>query len=105
MFGCSFGAQPKKTDDILGVRALHGVCGAWGELACGIFRTAAFGGLGNVSFMAQLIGTIADFAITVSGDLKVYGLISRTLGIRLSEEEEFNGADLSIHRIKANPEG
>ena len=72
----------------------RGVCGAWVELACGIFRTAAFGGLGNVSFMAQLIGTIADFAITVPGDLKVYGLISRTLGIRLSEEEEFNGADL-----------
>jgi len=54
--------------------------------------------------MAQLIGTIAGVAIAVSGGLIVYGLISRKLGIRLSEEE-FDGADLSIHHIKANPEG
>jgi Amt family ammonium transporter len=94
----------KKLDDVLGVWALHGVCGAWGGLACGIFGATAFGGLGGVSFMAQLIGTVTGVGIAVTGGLIVYGIISNTLGIRLSEEQEFNGADLSIHRIKANPE-
>ena len=94
----------KRIDDVLGVWALHGVCGAWGGLACGIFGTVTFGGLGGVSFIAQLIGTIVGVTIAVLGGLMVYGLISRTLGIRLSEEEEFDGADLSIHRIKATPE-
>ena len=98
-------SNQKNIDDVLGVWALHGVCGAWGGLACGIFGTDAFGGLGGVSFMAQLIGTITGVSIAVFGGLTVYGLISHTLGIRLSEEEEFDGADLSIHRIKANPEG
>ncbi|MBU29314.1 MAG: ammonium transporter [Gammaproteobacteria bacterium] len=97
-------SNQKNIDDVLGVWALHGVCGAWGGLACGIFGTDAFGGLGGVSFMAQLIGTITGVSIAVFGGLTVYGLISHTLGIRLSEEEEFDGADLSIHRIKANPE-
>ena len=54
--------------------------------------------------MAQLIGTIVGVSIAVFGGLTVYGIISHTLGIRLSEEEEFDGADLSIHRIKANPD-
>ena len=97
---------PKQTrlDDVLGVWALHGVCGAWGALACGIFGTTAFGGLGGVSFMAQLIGTITGVGIAVISGLIIYGVIRQTLGLRLSEEEEFDGADLAIHRIKANPE-
>ena len=97
-------SKQKRLDDVLGVWALHGVCGAWGGLACGIFGATAFGGLGGVSFMAQLIGTVTGVGIAVMGGLIVYGIISNTLGIRLSEEQEFNGADLSIHKIKANPE-
>ncbi|CAI8266581.1 MAG: Ammonia channel [Gammaproteobacteria bacterium] len=94
----------KKLDDVLGVWALHGVCGAWGGLACGIFGATAFGGLGGVSFAAQLIGTVTGIGIAIVGGLVVYGVLSQTLGIRLSEEQEFDGADLSLHRIKANPE-
>ena len=94
----------KKLDDVLGVWALHGVCGAWGGLACGIFGATTFGGLGGVSFAAQLIGTVTGVGIAVAGGLVVYGVLSQTLGIRLSEEQEFDGADLSLHRIKANPE-
>ena len=98
-------SKQKKLDDVLGVWALHGVCGAWGGLACGIFGTEAFGGLGGVSLMAQLIGTSSGIAIAFVSGLIIYGVLRQTSGLRLSEEEEFIGADLSIHRIKASPEG
>ena len=88
-----------KFDDVLGVWPLHGLCGAWGGIACGIFGTEAMGGLGGVSLMSQLIGTIAGIAVALIGGFIVYGLVKAVSGIRLSEEEEFNGADLSIHKI------
>ena len=88
-----------KFDDVLGVWPLHGLCGAWGGIACGIFGTEAMGGLGGVSLMSQLIGTLAGIAVALIGGFIVYGLVKAVSGIRLSEEEEFNGADLSIHKI------
>ncbi len=97
-------SKQKQFDDVLGVWALHGVCGVWGGLACGIFGTQALGGLGGVSLAAQALGTVTGVAIALIGGLIVYGAIKATLGLRLSEEDEFNGADLAIHRIKANPE-
>jgi Amt family ammonium transporter len=93
-----------KIDDVLGVWPLHGLCGAWGGIAAGIFGARALGGLGGVHFGAQLVGTILGVAIALVGGFIVYGLLKRTLGLRLSPEEEFNGADLSIHRIGATPE-
>ena len=93
-----------KIDDVLGVWPLHGLCGALGGIACGIFGSKALGGLGGVSFMSQLIGTMMGIAIAVVGGLIVYGGIKALVGIRLNQEEEFNGADLSIHKISATPE-
>lgn len=93
--------QTKKIDDVLGVWPLHGVCGAWGGLAAGIFGLEALGGLGGVSFTAQLIGTVAGITVALLGGFIVYGIISKVSDIRLSEEEEFRGADLSIHKIGA----
>lgn len=90
-----------KLDDVLGVWPLHGVCGAWGGIGAGIFGSEALGGLGGVSFMAQLAGTLAGILVAVTGSVLVYGGIQAVMGIRLSEEEEFNGADLSIHKIEA----
>ncbi len=94
-----------KIDDVLGVWPLHGICGALGGIACGIFGSKALGGLGGVSFMSQLIGTMMGIAIAVVGGLIVYGGIKALVGIRLNQEEEFNGADLSIHKISATPDG
>ncbi|MAS24845.1 MAG: ammonium transporter [Oceanospirillaceae bacterium] len=91
-------------DDVLGVWPLHGLCGAWGGIAAGIFGTEAFGGLGGVTFMAQLVGTLAGILIAVVGGFIVYGLIKAVSGIRLSQEDEFNGADLAIHKIAATNE-
>ncbi|MFZ3018571.1 MAG: ammonium transporter [Gallionella sp.] len=93
-----------KIDDVLGVWPLHGLCGAWGGIAAGIFGMQSLGGLGGVSFMSQLIGTLLGIAIAFIGGYAVYGAIKKLVGIRLDPEEEFNGADLSIHKITATPE-
>ncbi|MDP2142631.1 MAG: ammonium transporter [Gallionella sp.] len=93
-----------KIDDVLGVWPLHGLCGAWGGIAAGIFGAKALGGLGGVSLMSQLIGTLLGIAIAFIGGYAVYGVIKKLVGIRLDAEEEFNGADLSIHKITATPE-
>ena len=86
-------------DDVLGVWPLHGICGAWGGIAAGIFGSSSLGGLGGVSFTAQLIGTLAGVVIALVGGFVVYGASKAISGLRLTEEEEFNGADLSIHKI------
>lgn len=90
-----------KIDDVLGVWPLHGLCGAWGGIAAGIFGTQAFGGLGGVSLTSQLIGTAAGVVFATAGGFLVYGVLKSTVGIRLTEEEEFDGADLSIHKISS----
>lgn len=88
-----------KIDDVLGVWPLHGLCGAWGGIACGIFGSKALGGLGGVSLGAQVIGTGIGIAVALAGGAIVYGALKAVLGLRLGAEEEFNGSDLSIHRI------
>jgi ammonium transporter, Amt family len=90
-----------KLDDVLGVWPLHGLCGAWGGLAAGIFGSKALGGMGGVSFMSQLIGTSLAILIALIGGFVVYGLLRKLVGIRLTAEEEYEGADLSIHKISS----
>ncbi len=93
-----------KIDDVLGVWPLHGLCGAWGGLAAGIFGLKSLGGIGGVSLMSQLAGTAMGIVIATLGGLLVYGVLKRTVGIRLDPEQEHEGADLSIHKITATPE-
>ena len=93
-----------KIDDVLGVWPLHGLCGAWGGIACGIFGARALGGMGGVSFAAQLIGTLGAVGWALLAGALVYGGIKRITPLRLTLEEEYDGADLSIHRIGATPE-
>jgi Amt family ammonium transporter len=98
-------AQNKwKIDDVLGVWPLHGLCGAWGGIAAGIFGSRALGGLGGVSLPSQLAGTVLGIVIAGLGGLLVYGVLKATIGLRLDAEQEFDGADLSIHKITATPE-
>jgi Amt family ammonium transporter len=93
-----------KIDDVLGVWPLHGICGAWGGIAAGIFGAKALGGIGGVAFAAQVIGTTMGIVIAVAGSAIVYGVLRATLGLRLDAEEEYHGADLTIHRISATAE-
>lgn len=93
-----------KIDDVLGVWPLHGLCGTWGGLAAGIFGLQGLGGMGGVSFMAQLAGTVLGVLIALAGGWLVYGVLKKTMGLRLDPEQEFQGADLSIHHISSTPE-
>jgi len=93
-----------KIDDVLGVWPLHGLCGTWGGIAAGIFGTQALGGIGGVSLSAQFIGTAMGVIWAFAGGWLVYGALKVTMGLRLSQEDEFDGADLSIHKISATPD-
>jgi Amt family ammonium transporter len=93
-----------KIDDVLGVWPLHGVCGAWGGIAAGIFGSKALGGLGGVALASQFIGTLTGVLVAVVGGLVVYGSLKAAIGLRLDAEEEYHGADLTIHKITATPE-
>jgi Amt family ammonium transporter len=93
-----------RIDDVLGVWPLHGLCGAWGGIAAGIFGAKALGGMGGVSFMSQVAGTALGITVALVGGAIVYGAIKAAVGLRLDAEQEFNGADLSIHKITSTPE-
>lgn len=92
-----------KVDDVLGVWPLHGLVGVWGAFAAGIFGSEALGGLGGVSLMSQIIGIAIGVGIAFIGGFIVYKLVNMFASIRMSDEEQYDGADLSIHRIHANP--
>jgi Amt family ammonium transporter len=93
-----------KIDDVLGVWPLHGLCGTWGGIAAGIFGSKALGGLGGVALGAQLLGTGLGVVWALMGGAVVYGVLKATMGLRLTREQEFDGADLSIHRISSTPD-
>lgn len=93
-----------KIDDVLGVWPLHGLCGLWGGLAAGIFGAKALGGLGGITFTGQLIGSALGVGIALIGGFLVYGALKAIIGIRMSPEEEYEGADLSVHRISSTPD-
>jgi Amt family ammonium transporter len=93
-----------KIDDVLGVWPLYGLCGTWGGIAAGIFGSKTLGGLGGVSLGAQVMGTILGLAWAVAGGLLVYGAIKATLGLRWSQEDEFDGAYVAVHKISATAE-
>ncbi len=93
-----------KIDDVLGVWPLHGLCGLWGGIACGIFGYEALGGLGGVTFGAQFVGSVMGAAYGLVAGGIVYFIADATLGLRMSDEDQHRGADLSIHKISANPE-
>ena len=93
-----------RIDDVFGVWPLHGLCGTWGGIAAGIFGAQSLGGLGGVNFSAQLAGTLLAVAWALVSGFVIYGVLKMTMGLRLTQEEEFEGADLSIHKISGTPE-
>jgi Amt family ammonium transporter len=104
VYGFQLEQEKLKIDDVLGVWPLHGIIGTWGGIAAGIFGQEALGGMGGVSFVSQLMGSLMAVAFALVTGFVTYGVLHRTIGIRLTQEEEFAGADLSIHSIGAYPE-
>ncbi len=84
-----------KLDDPVGATTVHGVCGIWGTLAVGIF------GIGEFSFLTQLVGTLAVGAFSFLTSLTIFGVLKATMGIRVDEEEEIRGLDLGEHDMHA----
>ena len=93
-----------RIDDVLGVWPLHGLCGTWGGVAAGLFGQPALGGLGDVGILAQLGGTLLGVAWAGLASWVLYKVLLQVVGLRLSQEDEFEGADLSIHKISASPD-
>jgi Amt family ammonium transporter len=93
-----------KIDDVLGVWPLHGLCGAWGGIACGVFGQPGLGGLGGVGLGSQIVGTLLGVVWALAAGSAVYAVIRALTPLRLTPEQEHDGADLSIHRIGATPE-
>lgn len=104
VFGFQIEQEKLKIDDVLGVWPLHGIIGSWGGIAAGIFGQPLFGGSGGVSFVSQLLGSLSAIAFALVTGFVTYGILKKTVGIRLTDEEEFQGADLAIHSIGAYPE-
>ena len=102
--GFSWTQEKLQVDDVLGVWPLHGLCGLWGGIAAGIFGIEALGGMGGVSFLTQLLGSVVVSAYAFGAGYVLYWLSNRSFGIRLSDEQQRRGADLSIHSIGSNPE-
>jgi len=104
VYGFHIEQEKLKIDDVLGVWPLHGIIGSWGGIAAGIFGQKWLGGIGGVSFISQVGGTLAAIVVALASGFLVYGALHKTVGIRLNEEDEFAGPDLSIHHIGAYPE-
>lgn len=104
VYGFTWEQEKLKLDDVLGVWPLHGICGTWGGIACGIFGQKALGGLGQVSFLAQMIGSLAAVAVAVVAGFTVYKVLDKLFGIRLEKDDELQGSDLTVHKIESNPE-
>ena len=96
--------QRWRIDDVLGVWPLHGLCGLWGGIACGIFGLESWGGMGGVTFAAQVSGSLLGATYGLGAGLIVYTVVDLVFGLRMSDEEQRIGADLAIHKISANPE-
>ncbi len=104
VYGFQIEQEKLKIDDVLGVWPLHGVIGSWGGIAAGIFGLKAFGGMGGVTFVSQLLGSLSAIIFALVNGFVIYGILSKTVGIRLTEAQEFAGADVSIHNLGAYPE-
>jgi Amt family ammonium transporter len=97
-----------KIDDPVGAVSVHAVCGAWGTLAAGLFAEAAYNGNTGMLFgggfkpvMVQLTGIVSVFLWAFLGALILFFIIKKTVGLRVTKEEEIEGLDIGEHGMEA----
>jgi len=83
-----------KVDDPVGAITVHGVCGAWGTIMLGVFNP-------GVSVVVQTVGVLAVFAWSFATGLILFGILKATVGLRVTDEEEMLGLDISEHGMEA----
>lgn len=101
-------------DDPVGAISVHGVCGAWGTLAVGLFAEAAYGkssGVGAINglffggglsqLLIQLTGVISVFLWVFGSALVLFYVVKKTIGLRVSDEEQLKGLDISEHGMES----
>jgi len=103
VFSVLFIDRVLKVDDPVGAVSVHGVCGLWGTLACGLFgmESGLFYGGGVKQLLVQLTGAGAAFVWAFGLGLLLFWLLSKTVGLRVSAEEEMKGLDLGEHGMEA----
>ena len=104
VIGFTWEQEKLKIDDVLGVWPLHGICGSWGGIACGIFGQETLGGLGGVSILSQIVGSVLAAFIALTSGFIVYKTLDTLFGLRLEAEEEITGSDITIHHLESYPE-
>jgi Amt family ammonium transporter len=92
-----------KIDDPVGAVSVHGVCGVWGTLAVGLFNleTGLFYGGGIKQLGVQMLGSATAFVWAFGLGLAMFYLVSKTIGLRVSPEEELKGLDIGEHGMEA----
>ena len=104
VFSCVF-FDRIKIDDPVGAVSVHGVCGAWGTLAIGLFATdyGLFLGNGPSQLITQAIGVGAGFIWSFGVSMAIFLTVKYTIGLRVTAEEEIEGLDIGEHGIYAYP--
>jgi Amt family ammonium transporter len=109
VFSIEFIEKKLKIDDAIGAVSVHGVAGFWGTIVIGLWGVdgdtgiGLFNGGGASQFVAQLTGAVAYMVWAIVLSLVVFSILKYTIGLRVTEEEEIRGLDISEHGSIAYP--
>jgi Amt family ammonium transporter len=109
VFSIEFIEKKLKIDDAIGAASVHGVAGFWGTIVIGLWGVSGeeaiglFNGGGSAQFVAQLVGALSYMLWAVVLSFVVFGILKATIGLRVTEEEEIAGLDVSEHGSIAYP--
>jgi len=109
VFSIEFIEKKLKIDDAIGAASVHGVVGFWGTIVIGLWGIdgdgpiGLFNGGGSAQLVSQLTGGLAYAVWAVVLSFVVFGILKKTVGLRVTEEEEVAGLDISEHGSIAYP--
>ncbi len=111
VYAVEFFDRTLKVDDPVGAISVHGVCGAWGTLAVGLFAEEAYGGVSGLLFgggaaqlLSQAVGVVSVFAFVFAAATLMFRAIDAAIGLRVNQQEEIMGLDIVEHGLTAYPD-